>query len=141
MHSVFGKINSGGLKHNSLYVGLVLPSGGWQSLIKSVFKLPLFPYSWSEHCILSFCHSVSIFMCILINVKISEISCRHANISFLIIITMKKSSQMSYIITQRKMPAKCQNPHKMWKCLQNAHKMQWTETREGLVLFWIITVY
>ena len=27
MHSVFGKINYGGLKHNSLYLGLVLPSG------------------------------------------------------------------------------------------------------------------
>jgi hypothetical protein len=26
--SVFGKINYGGLKHNSLYLGLVLPSGG-----------------------------------------------------------------------------------------------------------------
>jgi hypothetical protein len=33
VHSVFGKINHGGLKHNSLYMGLVLPSGGWQSLI------------------------------------------------------------------------------------------------------------
>jgi hypothetical protein len=28
VHSVFGKINYGGLKHNSLYSGLVLPSGG-----------------------------------------------------------------------------------------------------------------
>jgi len=28
LHSVFGKINYGGLKHNSLYLGLVLPSGG-----------------------------------------------------------------------------------------------------------------
>jgi hypothetical protein len=28
VHSVFGKINYGGLKHNSLYFGLVLPSGG-----------------------------------------------------------------------------------------------------------------
>jgi hypothetical protein len=28
VHSVFGKINYGGLKHNSLYLGLVLPSGG-----------------------------------------------------------------------------------------------------------------
>ncbi len=28
MHSVFGKINCGGLKHNSLSLGLVLPSGG-----------------------------------------------------------------------------------------------------------------
>ncbi len=27
MHSVFGKINYGVLKHNSLYLGLVLPSG------------------------------------------------------------------------------------------------------------------
>ena len=27
MHSVFGKINYGGLKHNSLYLGLVQPSG------------------------------------------------------------------------------------------------------------------
>ncbi len=36
MHSVFGKINYGGLKHNSLYLGLVLPSGGWQSLILKV---------------------------------------------------------------------------------------------------------
>jgi hypothetical protein len=25
---VFGKINYGSLKHNSLYLGLVLPSGG-----------------------------------------------------------------------------------------------------------------
>ncbi len=33
VHSVFGKINYGGLKHNSLYLGLVVPSGGWQSLI------------------------------------------------------------------------------------------------------------
>jgi hypothetical protein len=33
VHSVFGKINYGGLKHNSLYLALVLPSGGWQSLI------------------------------------------------------------------------------------------------------------
>ncbi len=30
---VFGKINYGGWKHNSSYLGLVLPSGGWQSLI------------------------------------------------------------------------------------------------------------
>jgi hypothetical protein len=28
VHSVFGKINYGGLKHNSLYLGLVVPSGG-----------------------------------------------------------------------------------------------------------------
>jgi hypothetical protein len=28
VHYVFGKINYGGLKHNSLYLGLVLPSGG-----------------------------------------------------------------------------------------------------------------
>ncbi len=27
-HSVFGKINYGGLKHNSLFLGLVLTSGG-----------------------------------------------------------------------------------------------------------------
>ena len=27
VHSVFGKMNYGGLKHNSLYLGLVLPSG------------------------------------------------------------------------------------------------------------------
>jgi hypothetical protein len=33
VHSVSGKINYGGLKHNSLFLGLVLPSGGWQSLI------------------------------------------------------------------------------------------------------------
>jgi hypothetical protein len=33
VHSVSGKINYGGLKHNSLYLGLVLPSGGSQSLI------------------------------------------------------------------------------------------------------------
>jgi hypothetical protein len=33
VHSVFGRINYGGLNHNSLYLGLVLPSGGWQSLI------------------------------------------------------------------------------------------------------------
>ncbi len=31
VHSVFGEINYGGLKHN---LGLVLPSGGWQSLIQ-----------------------------------------------------------------------------------------------------------
>jgi hypothetical protein len=36
VHYVFGKINYGGLKHNSLYLGLVLPSGGWQSLIVSI---------------------------------------------------------------------------------------------------------
>jgi hypothetical protein len=36
VHSVFGKINYRGLKHNSLYFGLVLPSGGWQSLITVV---------------------------------------------------------------------------------------------------------
>jgi hypothetical protein len=28
VHSVFGNINYGGLKHNSLYLELVLPSGG-----------------------------------------------------------------------------------------------------------------
>ncbi len=28
VHSVFGKMNYGGLKHNSLYLGLVLPSSG-----------------------------------------------------------------------------------------------------------------
>jgi hypothetical protein len=28
VHSVFGKINYGGLKHNSFYLGPVLPSGG-----------------------------------------------------------------------------------------------------------------
>jgi hypothetical protein len=28
VHSVFGKMNYGGLKHNSLYLGLVLPSYG-----------------------------------------------------------------------------------------------------------------
>jgi hypothetical protein len=28
VHSVFGKINYGGLKHSNLYLGLVLPSGG-----------------------------------------------------------------------------------------------------------------
>ncbi len=33
VHYVFGKINYGGLKCNSLYLGLVLPSSGWQSLI------------------------------------------------------------------------------------------------------------
>jgi hypothetical protein len=33
VHSVFGKINYGGLKHNSLYTGLVLPSGERKSLI------------------------------------------------------------------------------------------------------------
>ncbi len=33
MHYVLGKIYYGGFKHNSLYLGLVLPSGGWQSLI------------------------------------------------------------------------------------------------------------
>jgi len=37
LHSVFGKINYGGLKHDSLYLGLVLPSGGWQSLILKDF--------------------------------------------------------------------------------------------------------
>ena len=45
MHSVFGKINYGGLKHNSLYLGLVLPSGGWQSLIKTFLKI--FEKTWS----------------------------------------------------------------------------------------------
>ncbi len=35
MHSVFVKINYGGLKHNRLYLGLVSPSGGWQSPINS----------------------------------------------------------------------------------------------------------
>ncbi len=25
------------MKHSNLYLGLVLPSGGWQSLIKSIF--------------------------------------------------------------------------------------------------------
>jgi hypothetical protein len=34
VHYVFGKINYGGLKHNSLYLGLILPSGGWQSIIQ-----------------------------------------------------------------------------------------------------------
>ncbi len=33
VNSVCGKINYGGLKHNSSYLGLVLPSGGSQSLI------------------------------------------------------------------------------------------------------------
>ncbi len=33
MHYVFGKINYGCLKHNSLYLGLMLPPGGLQSLI------------------------------------------------------------------------------------------------------------
>ncbi len=28
VHYVFGEINNGGLKHNSLYLWLVLPSGG-----------------------------------------------------------------------------------------------------------------
>jgi len=36
VHSLFGKINYGGLKHNSLYLGLELPSDGWQSLIKCI---------------------------------------------------------------------------------------------------------
>jgi len=35
VHSVFGKINYGCLKHNRLYLGLVLPSGGWQSLVEN----------------------------------------------------------------------------------------------------------
>ncbi len=39
VHYVFGKINYGGLKRNSLYLGLVLPSGGWQSLIVSQILL------------------------------------------------------------------------------------------------------
>ncbi len=43
VHSVFGKINYGSLKHNSLYLGLVLPSGGWQSLIQNVLFKP--PYT------------------------------------------------------------------------------------------------
>ncbi len=42
MHYVFGKTNYGGLKHNSLYLGLVLASGGWQSLIAYIFKSVLF---------------------------------------------------------------------------------------------------
>jgi hypothetical protein len=33
VHSVLVTINYGGLKHNSLYLGLVLSSGGWQILI------------------------------------------------------------------------------------------------------------
>ncbi len=37
MHSVFGKINYGDLKPNSVYLGLVLPSGGCQSLIRLRF--------------------------------------------------------------------------------------------------------
>jgi len=36
VHSVLGKINYGDLKHNCLYFWLVLPSGGWKSLITSV---------------------------------------------------------------------------------------------------------
>jgi hypothetical protein len=28
VHSVFGEINYGGLKHNSIYLGLVVPSSG-----------------------------------------------------------------------------------------------------------------
>ncbi len=35
-----GNTNYGGLKHNSFYLGLVLPSGGWQSLISVKWKLP-----------------------------------------------------------------------------------------------------
>ncbi len=45
VHSVFGNINYGGLKHNSLYLGLVLPSGGWHSLIHFIgcyFRIGLF---------------------------------------------------------------------------------------------------
>jgi hypothetical protein len=34
VHYVFGKINHGGLKHSSLSLGLVLPSGGSQSHIE-----------------------------------------------------------------------------------------------------------
>jgi hypothetical protein len=41
VHSVFGKINYGGLKHNSLHLGLVLPSGGWQSLFVFFLRMML----------------------------------------------------------------------------------------------------
>jgi hypothetical protein len=34
VHSVIGKINYGGLKYNSLFLGLVLPFGGCQSVIR-----------------------------------------------------------------------------------------------------------
>ncbi len=46
----FGKINYGGLKHNSLYLGLVLPSGGWQSLIlhRGVLRPPAHNLNFSR---------------------------------------------------------------------------------------------
>jgi hypothetical protein len=44
VYSVFGKINYGGLKHNSLYLGLVLSSSGWQSLILSNFYMFFFTF-------------------------------------------------------------------------------------------------
>ncbi len=37
VHYVFDKINYGSLKHSSLYLGLVQPSGGRQSLIVFIF--------------------------------------------------------------------------------------------------------
>jgi hypothetical protein len=41
VHSVFGKINYGGLKHNSLYLGLVLPSGEDKASFLSTHCLPV----------------------------------------------------------------------------------------------------
>ncbi len=42
VHSVFGKINYGGLKHNRLYLGLVVPSGACViKLITAVIYLDL----------------------------------------------------------------------------------------------------
>jgi hypothetical protein len=49
VHPVFGKTNYGGLKHNSLYLGLVLPSGA--NVIK-LFSAIIYHHSMV---ILSFC--------------------------------------------------------------------------------------
>jgi hypothetical protein len=46
VHSVFGKINYGSLKHNSLYLGLVLPSG--PNVIK-LFTAVLYTIYSSKH--------------------------------------------------------------------------------------------
>jgi hypothetical protein len=49
VHSVFGKINYGSLKHNSLYLVLVLPSGGWQSLLDERDNQDIIEIKWPLH--------------------------------------------------------------------------------------------
>jgi hypothetical protein len=47
VHSVFGKINYGGLKHNSLYLGLVLQLvGDRASFYELLSEKPLLPKSF-----------------------------------------------------------------------------------------------